>query len=106
MAQLRRDYRSFVDRNTEVVVVGPDNQEAFEDYFTKHELPFIGIPDPKHTVLKTYGQQVKIFKLGRMPAQAIIDQNGMVRFIHYGHEMSDIPSTEEMLTLLDELGAN
>jgi hypothetical protein len=49
---------------------------------------------------------VKIFKLGRMPAQAIIDQNGMVRFIHYGHEMSDIPSTEEMLTLLDELGAN
>jgi peroxiredoxin len=86
MAQLRRDYQAFVDRNAAVVVVGPDTHQAFEDYFSKHALPFIGIPDPKHEVLKTYGQQVKLFKLGRMPAQALIDEAGMVRFIHYGHE--------------------
>ncbi|TFH36098.1 MAG: redoxin domain-containing protein [Anaerolineales bacterium] len=104
MAQLRQDYQVFVDRSTEVVVVGPDNQNAFEDYFRKHKLPFIGIADPKHQVLKTYGQQIKIFKFGRMPAQAIIDQAGIVRWIHYGHEMSDIPGNEEILGLLDELG--
>lgn len=103
MAQLRREYRAFVDRNTEVVVVGPDTKQAFIDYFTEHRLPFIGIPDPKHRILKTYGQQVKLFKLGRMPAQAIIDEAGIVRYIHYGHEMSDIPSNDELLALLDDL---
>jgi peroxiredoxin len=103
MAQLRQDYQAFIDREAEVVVVGPDNPGAFLDYFSEHELPFIGIPDPKHIVLKEYGQQVKLFKLGRMPAQAIIDKRGIVRYIHYGHEMSDIPDNAELLGLLDEL---
>jgi peroxiredoxin len=104
MAQLRQDYQAFIDRNTEVVVVGPDSPKAFEDYFRDHKLPFIGIADPKHQVLKTYGQQVKLFKFGRMPAQAIIDREGLVRWIHYGHEMSDIPSNDELLALLDSMG--
>lgn len=105
MAQLRRDYQEYMDRNTEIVVVGPDNRKAFENYFKQHELPFVGIPDPKHQVLKTYGQQVKIFKFGRMPAQAIINQEGMVRYIHYGDEMSDIPANADILKLLDEMEA-
>ncbi len=101
MAQLRRDYAKFQELQTEIIVVGPDNRAAFDLYFNKHNLPFIGIPDPAHTILKTYGQEVKIFKLGRMPAQAIIDINGIVRYIHYGHEMSDIPPNEELLELLN-----
>jgi peroxiredoxin Q/BCP len=31
-------------------------------------LPFIGLPDPGHRVLKLYGQEMKLFKLGRLPA--------------------------------------
>ena len=104
MAQLRQDYTKFQELQTEIVVVGPDKQVAFERYFKEHNLPFIGIPDPAHDILKTYGQQVKIFKLGRMPAQAIIDKNGMVRYVHYGKEMSDIPPNQELLTLLDDIG--
>jgi peroxiredoxin Q/BCP len=103
MAQLRQDYQQFVERNAEIVVVGPDDQGAFQTYFSENELPFTGIPDPEHTVLKTYGQEVKLFKMGRMPAQALIDETGTVRYIHYGHEMSDIPPNEELLGLLDEL---
>jgi len=38
-----------------------------------------------------------------MPAQAIVDRDGFVRWIHYGHSMSDIPSNEELLALLDGL---
>ncbi len=106
MAQLRRGYQAFLDRNTEVVVVGPDSPDAFHQYFSEHELPFFGIPDPRHRVLKTYGQEVKIFKLGRMPAQAIVDQDGFVRYIHYGHEMSDIPSNEELFEILDGMERN
>jgi peroxiredoxin Q/BCP len=103
MAQLRQDYDQFLAHDTEVLVIGPDNADKFASYFTKNDLPFPGLPDPKHSVLKRYGQEVKIFKLGRMPAQALVDKQGVVRFIHYGNSMSDIPDTAEMLEELETL---
>ena len=103
MAQLRQDYQQIKSRGVEIIVVGPDNAATFHRYWTENDLPFIGLPDPKHQVLKLYGQQIKLFKLGRMPAQVIIDKEGVARFIHYGQDMSDIPSTEEILEILEEL---
>lgn len=102
MAQLRQDYEGFVSLDTEVVVVGPESAEAFKNYWEKEKLPFIGLPDPEHKVLKLYGQEVSLFKLGRMPAQMLIDKAGMVRFVHYGHSMTDIPSNEALMDLLSE----
>jgi len=106
MAQLRQDYSEFIKLNTRVVVVGPENAGAFQSYWNKHDLPFIGLPDPSASVLKLYGQEVKLFKLGRMPAQVIVDQAGMARFVHYGHDMSDIPENAELFDLLDQINAN
>ncbi len=103
MAQLRQDYDEFVRRGAEVIAVGPEDAAAFARYWEKEQLPFVGLPDPKHTMLKRYGQKVKLFKLGRMPAQMIIDRQGQVRYIHYGHSMSDIPPNDEILALLDDL---
>jgi peroxiredoxin len=100
MAQLRQDYDEFVAQDTEVVVVGPEGAEAFSMYWKQNKLPFIGLPDPTHTVLKRYGQEVKLFKFGRQPAQVTIDRNGQVSFVQYGHDPRDIPSNEEILTLL------
>lgn len=105
MAQLRQDYHAFEKRNTKVIVVGPENSAAFEKYFKNNELPFIGIPDPKSSVLKLYGQEVNLFKLGRMPAQVIVDKKGTARFVHYGHSMADIPENSELFGLLDELNS-
>ena len=105
MAQLRQDYSEFVARDAEVVVVGPENAQAFSAYFQKEGLPFIGLPDPRASVLKLYGQEVNLFKLGRMPAQVLIDKAGVARFVHYGHTMADIPTNEEILTLLDEINS-
>jgi len=103
MAQLRQDYVQFVERNTEVLVLGPENAEAFRAYWKMNNLPFPGIPDPNYEVLKRYGQEVNLFKMGRMPAQLVIDQEGIVRFVHYGKSMSDIPTTEEITGLLDQI---
>ena len=103
MAQLRQGYDEFRSRDVEIIVVGPENSDAFADYWDKENLPFVGVPDPKHTVLKRYGQEVNLFKLGRMPAQVIVDREGVARFVHYGHSMSDIPENEELLALLDEI---
>jgi len=103
MAQLRRDYAHFVERGAEIVVLGPEGPAAFRSYWKKESLPFVGLPDPQHSVLKRYGQEIKLFKFGRMPAQVIVDRQGIARYVHYGHEMSDIPANEELLGLLEEL---
>ncbi len=103
MAQLRRDYEKFQELNAEVIVVGPEPPKAFQVYFESEKLPFIGLPDPNHTILTRYGQDVDLFKFGRMPAQMVIDKQGRLRSIHYGHDMSDIPENEEILELLGEL---
>jgi len=101
MAQLRQDYEKFVSLDTEILIAGPEKSEAFRDYWAKENLPFIGLPDPEHKVLKLYGQEVKIFKLGRMPAQLLIDKSGKVRFVHYGHSMADIPENKELIDLIE-----
>ena len=97
---MRQDYQRFAAQNTEVVVIGPEKAESFRKYWMKEKLPFIGLPDPEHKVLKLYGQEVNLFKLGRMPAQMLIDREGILRYVHYGHSMADIPSSDEILRLI------
>ena len=106
MAQLRQDFAEFEKRGTTILVVGPEPAAAFAAYFKANDLPFIGLPDPFHRVLKLYGQQINLFKFGRLPAQVLVDRNGTARFVHYGHDMTDIPQNSEMLALIDSLDAD
>ena len=103
MTQLRLDYQKIMDTGTEVIVVGPEDAETFQRYWTAENLPFIGLPDPQHDVASLYGQEVKVLKLGRLPAQMIIDKSGMLRYAHYSHSMSDIPLNSEILKNLTEM---
>ena len=100
MAQLRDDFEEFTETDTAIVAVGPENEVKFKSYWTQKDLPFIGLPDPTHSVLKLYGQEVKLFKFGRMPAMVIVDKSSQVRFVHYGHDMSDIPDNKDVLESL------
>ncbi len=101
MAQLRQDYEKFIDRESLILVVGPDDQAAFQKYWAKHKLPFTGLPDPEHGVADLYGQQVKLLKGGRMPALMVIDKAGQIRYRHFGKSMRDIPPNQAILDLLD-----
>jgi peroxiredoxin Q/BCP len=103
MAQLRQDYQQFVDREAEILVVGPDDLNAFQDYWQKNDLPFTGLPDPEHNVANLYRQQVKLTRFGRMPAMMIIDKSGYIRFYHYANSMRDIPPNEAILGFLDKI---
>ena len=105
MAQLRQDIEQFIERDTAILVIGPENAQKFAKYFAENDLPFFGLPDPNHTVLKQYGQEIKLFKFGRMPAQVLVDKQGIARFVHYGNSMSDIPATDEIVAMLDEINA-
>jgi peroxiredoxin Q/BCP len=105
MAQLRHDYDKFVAQEAEILVVGPENQEAFQDYWAKNSLPFTGLPDPDHSVANLYGQQVKLLKLGRLPALMVIDKDGHIRYARYGNSMQDIPRNNDILDLLTKFNA-
>ena len=103
MAQLRQDYQEFVERDSEVLVVGPDTARAFKDYWERENLPFVGLADPNHIVANRYGQEVKLLKFGRLPAMMVVDKQGMVRYRHYGASMQNIPPNSQILALLDAL---
>jgi len=103
MAQLHQDYQQFVDRETEIIAIGPENDKAFKEWWDEHQMPFTGIADPEHIIANMYGQQVKLIKLGRMPASILVDKHGQIRYTHFGESMADIPETEEMLSLIDGL---
>lgn len=103
MAQLRQDYKEFVDRETEVIAVGPDTKKAFVDFWEENDMSFIGLADPDHEAAKLYDQEVNLLKLGRIPAQMIIDKQGIIRYVHYSNSMSDIPDNVDMLNLIDEI---
>ena len=83
--------------------MGPENAKAFSKFWLEHKMPFPGIPDPEHVIAKLYGQKVKALKMGRLPALIVIDKEGKVRYGHYGESMSDIPTDEEILSMLDDL---
>ena len=103
MAQLRQSFDQFAVRDTVILVVGPEESHKFASYFSKNDLPFWGLPDPNHSVLKQYGQEINLFKLGRMPAQVLVDKQGIARYVHYGTSMRDIPPAEEIITLIDKI---
>ncbi|MBN1191874.1 MAG: redoxin domain-containing protein [Dehalococcoidales bacterium] len=103
MAQLRDEYALFVERKAEIIVTGPEDEKAFKEYWQREKMPFPGIPDPDHKIAGLYGQEVKILKLGRMPALYVIDREGRVRFKHHGKTMSDIPSNRKIQDILEQI---
>ena len=103
---MRQQYDQFKARGAEIIVVGPDNPSAIAKFWQEHDIPFIGLPDPDGRVLRLYGQEVNPLKLGRMPALVVVDQQGVVRFVHYADSMADIPTNQQVLNVLDEVNSS
>lgn len=105
MATLARDHEAFRARGALVVVVGPEGPDAMRAFWREHAMPYVGLADPRHNAANLYAQEVNPLKLGRMPAQFIIDLDGVVRYAHYGASMSDIPPDATLLEVLDGLSS-
>ena len=103
MARLRDEHEKFTSRSAAILAIGPNSPSAFEQYWTKENIPFIGLPDADHRVARMYKQEVNLFKLGRMPLNCVVDLKGYIRYVHYGASMQDIPSNAELLHVIDEL---
>jgi len=102
---LRQDCGEFSARGAEIIALGPDGPNAFRRYWEEEHISFSGCSDIKSRVADQYYQEINWLKFGRMPAIFVIDLNGIIRYGHYGDSMSDIPSTEEILGVIDRLSA-
>ena len=100
---MRQDCGEFAGRGAEIIALGPDGPNAFRRYWEEEHLSFIGCADLKSRVADQYHQEVNMLKLGRMPAIFVIDREGIIRYGHYGDSMSDIPSNEEILGVIDRI---
>ena len=103
MAQLRQDYREFVARDAEVLIVSPEDARQVAAFWEKEQMPMPGLVDPGHEVATQYGQRVSLLQLGRLPTMVVFDRNGVVSLEHRGSNMRDIPENSLLLELLDEL---
>jgi len=103
---MRNDYQKFKEHGAEILAIGPDSAEAFQQYWQKENISYIGMPDPGHRVAVKYRQEVNLFKLGRMPLLCVIDKDGRIRYVHYGASMSDIPDNETLLGVIDQLNTS
>ncbi len=79
---------------------------SFQNYWAKENIPFIGLPDPNHSISKLYRQEVNLIKLGRLPLNCVVDISGRIRFVHYGASMKDIPDSEKFLDVIDQLNVS
>ena len=103
---MRQDCGEFAARGAEIIALGPDSPNAFRCYWEEERIPFTGCADVKSKVADQYYQEINWLKFGRMPAIFVIDLNGVIRYGHYGDSMSDIPSNEEILGVIDRLSVN
>ena len=101
MAQLRQDYEQLKAHDAEVIVIGPEDAAAFGREWEKEAFPFIGVPDPEHKVADLYGKEVRLLRLGRLPALAVVDKRGRIVMQHHGASMRDIVTTADVLAALD-----
>jgi peroxiredoxin Q/BCP len=103
MAQLRQDYKDFVVRNAEVLIVSPEDGPQVVAFWEKEQMPMPGLIDPGHEVASQYGQKVSLLQLGRLPTLLVLDRGGAIRYEHRGSSMMDIPQNKALLALLDQL---
>lgn len=103
MVQMGHDYAEFVKRGAEVIIVGPNSPDSFKRTWQIEELSMVGLSDPGSMVADFYHQEVKIIRMGRLPALLVLDKEGIIRFLHYGKSMSDIPANPRVFQVLDEI---
>ncbi len=90
MVQLHQDIEAFEAAKIKVVAICPEKMDGVEKFIAKQPLDFALVADPQHIIADRYQQQVKILKLGRMPAQILLDKAGKRAFEHYSNGMKDI----------------
>lgn len=87
-------YRDLRERGVEIIAISVDRKrENAEAFLAKHPASFPVIHDPNRAIADR-------FKPRAMPTAYIIDQSGVVRFVHLGFQRSYLTTYREEITRL------
>ena len=86
-----------------MVAIAPDDAAGVAKFTRDNTFPFALLPDDTHAVFDAYDVISKLASLGQRPASFVIDKSGVVRFDSIGKQQWEIPSTENVLEVLDAL---
>ena len=102
--RLARDLEKFEALDSELFSITADryeNARRLELRYAKEKFPIYF--DRKREVVRLLQQEVKILRLGRLPAVLIIDKEGVIRWAYYGDSLRDIPRNATLLEVLEKL---
>ena len=100
---MREDINRFIEAGAQVVAVAPEGRDAVARFVEKEEYPFPILADDDHAVFDDYDVASKLMSLGQRPAVFVIDRDGIVRFDSVGTQQWQIPSNDNVLTVLSSL---
>lgn len=102
--RLGKEIDKFKQLNAEIYAITADrfeNARRLELRYAKEAFPIYF--DRTHEIVRMLHQEVKIFKLGRLPAVMIVDGGGTIQWAYYGSDLRDIPRNKELLEVLEKL---
>lgn len=126
--KLVKNYERFKEKDIQLFVVLQSEPETIREQDSKEEIPFTIICDTAQEVYKLYNTSVakdmselgspnllkkveEAKKLGlahgkyegnelQLPATFVIDEEGIIKFLHYGQDAGDVPEIDDLLELI------
>lgn len=100
---MRDDIDRFTQAGARVVAIAPDTEQGVAKFIDGNPYPFSLLPDENHTVFDSYDVISTMMSLGQRPALFVVDRGGVVRFDSIGTQQWQIPSNDNVLTVLASL---
>jgi len=131
LSQLRAHYGKIQHLGGEVIVVSFEDKERLKGMIERHKLPFVVLLDPGKKTYNEYGmvyresgstgnlktalsylrlrlsgypKQQQGHDTRQMGGDAVIDREGVVRFIYCSQYPHDLPLVDDLLQVMSELG--
>ncbi|WP_186429520.1 peroxiredoxin-like family protein [Clostridium sp. BSD9I1] len=123
-----KNYERFKEKDTQLFVVLQSEPETIREQDSKGDIPFAIICDPSQELYKLYNTSAAKNMLGlgsfnlfkkveeakklglthgkyegnelQLPATFVIDEEGIIKFVHYGQDAGDVPDIDELLKLI------
>lgn len=100
---MRDDIDRFTAAGAQVVTIAPDTTAGVARFVRERDYPFALLADPDHTVFDAYDVVNTMMSLGQRPALFVVDRSGVVRFDSVGTQQWQIPSNDNVLSVVASL---
>jgi len=100
---LRDDIDRFNQAGAQLAAIAPDTTEGVARFVRDGDYPFPLLADVEHAVFDAYDVVSTLMSLGQRPALFVVDRDGTVRFDSIGTQQWQIPSNDNVLSVISSL---